>query len=74
MYVGGVRQTGGWISVNNEMLYLNRGNQKTRSTWDLETKKPSVRAIDTTQTIHIGSTKIVISSCQKYERVKEYLA
>ena len=73
IYVGGVRRTGGWISVNNETLYMNRGKQATRGIWDLETKKPVVRTNDATQTIHIGSTKVVIASCQKYERVKEYL-
>ena len=73
IFVGNSRQSGGWISISKESLYLNRGLHKSRSIWPLQTSKPSTHFNDATQTIRIGSTKIVIASCQNYERVKEYL-
>jgi hypothetical protein len=74
IFVGNVRQSGGWITINDESLYLNRGLHKSRSIWGLRTSKPTAHFNDETQTIRIGSTKIVIASCQKYEHVKKYLA
>jgi hypothetical protein len=69
--VKGVHQKKGWISINNERVYLARDTGRFLAGLPLETK---VSFDDASQTIRIGSTTVQIPRCAAYERVKEYLA
>jgi hypothetical protein len=65
----GIPQKGGWLSINNESLYisLNQGR--------INTAVPTKASCnDETQTIRIRSTKVHIPSCSAYETVKSYLS
>jgi hypothetical protein len=65
----GIPQKGGWLSINNESLYisLNQGR--------INTAVPTKASCnDKEQTIRIRSTKVHIPSCSAYETVKSYLS
>jgi hypothetical protein len=68
--VKGVHQKKGWLSINNESVYIARDNSRLNAALPLKMK---VSCNDETQTVQIGSTKMQISRCGAYERVKEYL-
>jgi len=70
MSVKGVHQKKGWLSINNEQIYIARDNSRLNAALPLKTK---VVCNDETQTVTIGSTKMQIPQCGAYERIKEYL-
>jgi len=68
--VKGVHQKKGWLSINNEQIYIAHDNGRLNSALPLKSK---VTCNDQSQTVTIGATKIQIPGCGAYERVKEYL-
>jgi hypothetical protein len=68
--VKGVLQKRGWLSINNERIYIARENSRFLAGLPLETK---ASFDDASQTIRIGSTTVQIPRCAAYERVKEYI-
>jgi hypothetical protein len=69
--VKGALQKGGWLSINNERIYISR--EKGRFLSGLPLKKKATFN-DESQTIRIGTTTVQIPSCGAYERVKELLS
>ena len=68
--VKGVLQKRGWLSINNERIYIARDNSRFLAGLPLET---NASFHDDSQTIRIGSTTVEIPHCAAYERVKEYI-
>lgn len=70
IFVKGVHQKRGWLSINDERIYVARDKGRLSAELPLRTK---VSFDDDTQTVRIGSTTVEIPSCAAYEGVKEYL-
>jgi len=68
--VNGVHQKHGFLSINNESIYIARDHSRLNAALPLHR---TVKCNDATQTVRIGATALQVPSCRAYERVKEYL-
>ena len=64
----GIPQKGGFLSINNEYLYISLNNGRINMALPVK-----ATCDDKTQTIRIHSTKVHIPSCSAYKTVAKYL-